>query len=49
MIDRTKNLTINNPCPKSWSEMTGSETRRFCTHCSKHAHHLSKISQSSWE
>ncbi|MDX6767553.1 MAG: hypothetical protein SFU85_12280 [Candidatus Methylacidiphilales bacterium] len=45
MIDRTRTLTIKNPCPKSWAEMKGSETRRFCTHCSKHVHHLSKLSR----
>ena len=46
MFNRTRHLTIKNPCPKSWAEMKGSETRRFCTHCSKHVHHLSRMSRS---
>lgn len=31
-------------CPKSWQDMSGDETQRFCTHCRKHVHNLDALS-----
>ena len=33
-------------CPKSWENMAGDETRRFCTYCKKHVHNLEALSVS---
>jgi hypothetical protein len=33
-------------CPKSWEEMSGNETQRFCSHCKKHVHNLDALSVS---
>jgi hypothetical protein len=33
-------------CPKSWENMPGNETQRFCTYCKKHVHNLEALSVS---
>ena len=33
---RRNDVRINEPCSASWSEMSGSEQKRFCALCSKH-------------
>jgi len=40
-------LSIENPCPKDWDDMTGDSERRFCTHCQKHVHNLSAMPESA--
>ena len=31
-------------CPKSWEDMIGNETSRFCSYCKKHVHNLAALS-----
>ncbi|MBV9462974.1 MAG: hypothetical protein JO317_01995 [Verrucomicrobiae bacterium] len=37
-------LRIASPCSARWSEMSGDERARFCSHCSKHVYNLSAMS-----
>lgn len=39
-------ITVAEPCPKSWDAMTGDDRKRFCTHCNKHVHDLSGFTRS---
>lgn len=43
-MHRTR-LPIAAPCDADWNAMPGTETRRFCTHCRKHVHDLSALSE----
>lgn len=36
-------LRIQTPCPKSWSELTGSGSKRFCSECSLHVHDATQL------
>ena len=38
-------LTVKEPCPEKWDEMTGNERVRFCSHCSKSVSDLSAMSR----
>ena len=38
-------VTVAEPCSESWDKMTGSETVRFCSHCAKNVHNLSKMTR----
>ena len=38
-------LHISEPCSESWSEMSGTEQKRFCGQCSKHVHDLSAMTE----
>ena len=38
-------VRIDEPCSASWSEMSGSERKRFCALCSKHVHDLSAMTE----
>ncbi len=40
-------LSINEPCPMSWSEMDGDNAKRFCGHCQKHVHNFSEMNSKS--
>lgn len=33
-------------CPKSWEQMSGTDTQRFCTHCRQAVHNLDALSVS---
>jgi hypothetical protein len=37
-------IQVSNPCARSWDEMSGDDTRRFCSHCNKYVHNLSAMS-----
>ena len=39
------NIRIKEPCHADWSEMDGSEKKRFCGDCSKHVHDLSAMTE----
>ena len=36
-------IEVKQPCPMSWEQMRGDDTRRFCAHCNKHVHNLSAM------
>jgi hypothetical protein len=38
-------IRLHEPCTASWSEMSGSEQKRFCGLCSKHVHDLSAMTE----
>ena len=38
-------LRIANPCPASWSSMTGNERARFCGDCRKHVYNLAELTR----
>ena len=40
-------LEIANPCPKSWGELTGDGTRRYCDACELHVTNLSAMRRSA--
>jgi hypothetical protein len=42
-------LQIQNACPKSWSELAGSGTKRFCSACSLHVHDAAQLTQKEAE
>ncbi len=42
VLDR---IHVASPCSADWDEMAGDEQVRFCKHCSKHVHDLSKITR----
>ena len=42
---RHDDIRIHEPCSASWSEMSGSEQKRFCGLCSKHVHDLSAMTE----
>src|SRR5215213_2774212 len=44
-IDVLDSIHVASPCSADWDEMAGNEQARFCLHCSKHVHDLSKISR----
>src|ERR1044071_2669468 len=44
-IDVLDRIHVASPCPADWDEMAGNEQVRFCLHCSKHVHDLSKITR----
>lgn len=40
---------IKNPCPVSWSEMSGDSKRRLCQQCSCHVHDLTEMTSTERE
>ena len=36
-------ITIPNPCPKKWTELSGESSTRFCGTCSKQVHDFTKM------
>lgn len=36
-------LTIDNPCPKDWNEMSGDDKSRYCDVCDKYVYDISAI------
>lgn len=38
-------IEVKNPCPQSWNEMVGGDEIRFCSHCAKDVHNLSKFTR----
>jgi len=38
-------LRIVRPCTRRWDDLTGDETRRFCTDCSTLVHNLDRMSR----
>lgn len=44
-IDALDRIHVASPCSADWDEMAGDEQVRFCLHCSKHVHDLSKITR----
>jgi hypothetical protein len=42
-------LQIQNACPKSWGELTGSGKQRFCSSCSLHVHDGAQLTQKEAE
>ncbi|HKQ52973.1 MAG TPA: ankyrin repeat domain-containing protein [Pyrinomonadaceae bacterium] len=44
-IDVLDRIHVAAPCRADWDKMAGNEQVRFCLHCSKHVHDLSKITR----
>ncbi len=42
-------VRIADPCPENWADMTGDDRERFCRHCNKHVHDISKMSQDEFD
>jgi hypothetical protein len=38
-------IRVAGPCSQPWQEMTGDDRARFCTHCDRHVHNLSAMTQ----
>lgn len=38
-------LKVGKPCSKSWAEMKGTSTKRFCEECQRDVHNLSEMSR----
>lgn len=38
-------IDVQSPCSESWNEMRGNEQIRFCSHCAKNVHNLSKMTR----
>ena len=38
-------VEVKSPCSQSWSEMRGNDRIRFCDHCAKDAHNLSRFTR----
>ena len=36
-------ITIAQPCPVQWEQMQGSESKRFCDHCTKHVYNFAEM------
>ena len=36
---------VASPCPKQWSQLPGTDQRRFCGQCQLHVHNLSEMSE----
>jgi hypothetical protein len=39
-------LQIHNPCPKTWAELSGDDSKRFCSDCSLHVLNAARLSRS---
>lgn len=40
-----KAIEVKSPCSESWDEMTGNDQVRFCSHCAKDVHNVSKATR----
>lgn len=38
-------IKVESPCGEKWNEMTGNETVRFCSHCAKNVHNISRMTR----
>ena len=38
-------LGIKTPCPKTWDQLTGGESKRFCSECSLHVHNAAQLTR----
>jgi hypothetical protein len=38
-------VEVKNPCSEDWNEMSGNDTVRFCSHCSKSVNNLSEMTR----
>ncbi|HJU55956.1 MAG TPA: ankyrin repeat domain-containing protein [Pyrinomonadaceae bacterium] len=43
--DALDRIRVATPCSADWNEMMGNDQVRFCQHCSKHVHDLSKFTR----
>lgn len=40
-----RQLRVQTPCPKTWSELSGAGARRFCSECSLHVHDAAQLTK----
>ena len=38
-------LRIKTPCPKTWDQLTGGESKRYCSECSLHVHNAAQLTR----
>ncbi len=44
--DETPDLAIDMPCPKTWAELDGDNSKRYCSKCDKHVHNGESMTRS---
>jgi hypothetical protein len=41
--ERLNEITIVTPCPMDWDQMSGDDSKRYCSSCGKHVHDVAKL------